>query len=66
LFQRVALLVWTEAGVLVDKSLEAVAAVKNRDQFHGAEASGDKNLYHKPRHTQLAFPPSTTCGCSAG
>jgi amidase len=27
--------------------------------------SGDKNLYHKPRHTKLAFLPSTTCGCSA-
>jgi hypothetical protein len=52
------LLVWTEAVVLVDKSLEAVAAVENRDQFHGVEASGGRNLYHKPRHTQLAFTPS--------
>lgn len=29
------LLVWTEAGVLVDESVEAVAAIENRDPFHG-------------------------------
>ena len=32
-------LVWTERGVLVDKSIEAAA----------------KTNYHKPRHTQIAF-----------
>jgi hypothetical protein len=32
--------------VLVDKSPEVVAAVKNRDQFHGVDAGGE-NLYHK-------------------
>src|SRR5258706_13616267 len=50
------LLVRTEPGVLVDKSLEAVAAVENRDQFHGARASGGKNHYHNgPR-------PKSPCG----
>src|SRR2546421_10133278 len=32
------LLVGTEVGVLVDKTSETMAAVKNRDQFHGAES----------------------------
>jgi hypothetical protein len=31
-----ALLVATEVGVLVDKTPETIAAVQNRDQFHGA------------------------------
>ena len=35
-----ALLVGSEAGLLINKSLKAVAAVQNCDQFHGAEASG--------------------------
>jgi hypothetical protein len=35
--------VWTEPGVLVDKSLEAVAAVQDRDQFHKLRTSS-KNL----------------------
>jgi hypothetical protein len=34
------LVVWTEAGVMVDKAAEAVASIKNRDQFHGPVASG--------------------------
>ena len=34
------LLVGTEVGVLVDKTSETMAAVQNRDQFHGAEAGG--------------------------
>ena len=37
--------------MLVDKSVEAVAAVYDRDQFHGAEAS-EKNLYHTPRQNR--------------
>jgi hypothetical protein len=32
-------LVHTEAGVLVDKTPEMVAAVQNRDQFHGEQAA---------------------------
>jgi hypothetical protein len=51
------LFVWTEPGVLVDKSGEAVAAVQNRGQFHSAEGSGGENLYHKPRQSRLAFRP---------
>lgn len=35
-----ALVVSTEVGVMVDKTPETMAAVKNRDQFHGAEKSG--------------------------
>ena len=38
------LLVGTEVGVLVDKTSEAMAAVENRDQFHGAEAPGGESL----------------------
>ena len=33
------LLVGTEVGVLVDKTSETMAAVENRDQFHGAAAN---------------------------
>ncbi len=32
-------LVHTETGVLVDKTPEMVAAVQNRDQFHGEQAA---------------------------
>src|ERR1041385_7385748 len=35
-----ALLVGTEVGLLVDKASETMAAVENREQFHGGEASG--------------------------
>src|SRR2546430_16868575 len=38
------LLVGTEVGVLVDKTSEAMAAVENCDQFHGAEAGGGESL----------------------
>src|SRR5437868_12459938 len=38
------LLVSTEVGVLVDKTSETMAAVQNRDQFHGAEAGGGEPL----------------------
>src|SRR5438045_1034784 len=38
------LLVGTEVGVLVDKTSETMAAVQNRDQFHGAEAGGGELL----------------------
>ena len=38
------LLVGTEVGVLVDKTSETMAAVQNRDQFHGAEAGGGEPL----------------------
>ena len=51
-----ALLVGTEVGLLVDKASETMAAVQNRDQFHGAEAIGGKQLCIN-RHTRLAFPP---------
>jgi hypothetical protein len=34
----------TEVGVLVDKTSETMAAVQNRDQFHGAEAGGGESL----------------------
>src|SRR5215472_10986799 len=34
-----ALVIRTEAGLLVNESSKAVAAVQNRDQFHGSEAS---------------------------
>jgi hypothetical protein len=30
----------TEAGVLINKTSETMAAVQDRGQFHGAEASG--------------------------
>ena len=39
-----AVLVVTEAGVLVNETPETVAAVQNRDQFHGTEASGGEPL----------------------
>jgi hypothetical protein len=38
------LLVDTEVSVLVDKTSETMAAVQNRDQFHGAEAGGGESL----------------------
>jgi len=34
-----ALLVGTEAGVLLDKTSETMAAVQDRGQFHGGETS---------------------------
>src|SRR5262249_10552206 len=30
-----------------------MAAVQNRDEFHGAEANSE-NVYHKPRHARIA------------
>ena len=43
-----ALLVGTEVGLLVDKTPVTMAAVQDRDQFHGADESGRRNLHHKP------------------
>jgi hypothetical protein len=43
------LLVGAELGVLVDKTRETMAAVKNRDQFHGAEASGGTSTINRAR-----------------
>jgi hypothetical protein len=51
-----ALVVCTEVGVLVDKTPEAMAAVKNRDQFHGAGSEWRETSTLK-RQTRLAFPP---------
>jgi len=39
-----ALAVGTEASPTVDKPSEVMAAVQNRDEFHGAEANGGKSL----------------------
>jgi len=50
------LLVGTEVGVLVDKTSETMAAVQNRDQFHGAEASGGEASTINRFQVQLAFP----------
>jgi len=48
--------------VVVAKSPEVVAAVKNRDQFHG-RGKRRRNLYHKLRHTPLAFDESAAGRC---
>jgi hypothetical protein len=34
----------TEAGVLVDEAAEVMAAVQNRNQFHGTDAISEKTL----------------------
>lgn len=39
-----ALVIGTEAGVLVDEAAEVMAAVQNRNQFHGADAISEKTL----------------------
>jgi hypothetical protein len=45
------------AGVLIDESLEAVAAVQSRDQFHGA-----KGVREKAHATPDSPSTSITCG----
>ena len=50
-----ALLVGTEVSLLVDKTPETMAAVQDRDQFHGEDGSGRRNLHHKnPSRTRFA------------
>jgi len=49
-----ALVIGTEAGVVVDKSAEAVASIQNRDQFHGA-SKRPRKLYHKPPYSGARF-----------
>jgi hypothetical protein len=34
---------------MINKSPEMMAAIQNRDEFHGAETGGGKNLHHKSR-----------------
>ena len=45
-----------EVGVPVHKTPEAIAAVQNPDQVHGAEASGGEASTMNRFQVQLAFP----------
>src|SRR5690349_23976476 len=42
------LVVPTEPGAMINKSPEMMAAIQNRDEFHGAKTGGGNNRHHKP------------------
>src|SRR5437762_1237839 len=56
-----ALLVGTEMGLLVDKASETMAAVENRDQFHGADESSGETTTINRLYTRARRLVSTRC-----